>query len=83
MSIADIIKFPMMRVYAIAGISTESYAMKILIPESMRIHIGNQRVNTANTHDLLTIMSRWYHSEMSLSISTVSPEMLNDLKSQL
>ena len=64
-------------------ISILVYAMKILIPERIRMDIGNQRVNNANTHDLLMINSRLYPSAISLSTSTVSPEMLKDLKSQL
>ena len=64
-------------------ISILVYAMKILIPERIRMDIGNQRVNNANTHDLLMINIRLYPSAINLSTSTVSPEMLNDLKSQL
>lgn len=55
----------------------------MLIPESHRITIGIQSMNNANIHDLLIIIISAYPSPTRRSISSVSPDMLNDLKSQL
>lgn len=83
MSISDIIIFPAISVYFIARISMLSYAIHILSADRISITRGIQSMSNAKIQERLMIMICVYQSRTSRSISSVSHEMLNDLKSQL
>ncbi len=79
----DINIFHVMSVYFIATISILSYAIHILNHESQSITSGIHNMSNAKIHDLFIIMICVYHSRTRRSMSSVSHEILNDLKSQL
>ena len=55
----------------------------MLAPESIKMQRGIHMTNKKNIHDLFMTMIFEYPSVISRSMSSVSPEMRNDLKSQL
>jgi hypothetical protein len=74
---------PPIRILRIVIIAILLYAMNIERIDRPNIHTGIQSVESANIHDLLIIMISVAHSVLSFPMIEVSPDMLNDLNSQV
>ena len=74
--------FPPIIIYRRISIEIVDRAIQILTQERERMTRGIQSIKREKIQDRLMIMIVWYHSAISFSISSVSHEIRNDLKSQ-
>ncbi len=75
--------FPAIIVFFINSTFILYIAMKILTHERESIIIGIHTINIQKIHERFTTMIFWVHSVISRSMSSVSPLIRKDLKSQL